>query len=223
MLLHARRLDAVAAHPAVDRGHHQRKEAEQEKDLLAQELSHRVKNTLAVVQSLAMQTDGRTRSVEAYREAFVGRLQALARAQDLLLEAHWRGTDLKALVDQAVAAYRVDHPEVVEIDGEPVAITAKQGLGLSLILHELGTNAAKYGALSRSKGRLHVSWQIEEASGRRVRLRWQERHGPAVVPPAAKGFGTRLIQRACEYELEGAVELDYAPSGLSCELVFPVG
>jgi two-component system CheB/CheR fusion protein len=189
---------------------------------LAQELSHRVKNTLAVVQSLAMQTDGRHRSVEAYREAFVGRLQALARAQNLLLEAHWRGTNLKVLVEQAVAAYRADHPEVVEVEGESVAVTPRQGLGLSLILHELGTNAAKYGALTRSEGRLHISWQIEDASDRRVRLRWQERHGPAVEPPAVRGFGTRLIERACEYELEGEVELNYAPSGLSCELVFPI-
>jgi two-component system, chemotaxis family, CheB/CheR fusion protein len=200
-----------------------RKENERERELLAQELSHRVKNTLAVVQSLAMQTDGRIRSVEAYREAFIGRLQALARAQNLLLEARWRGTDLKVLVEQAVAAYRVDHPQVVEAEGEPVAVTPRQGLGLSLILHELGTNAAKHGALTRSDGRLHVSWQVEAGSERRVRLRWQERHGPVVEPPAAKGFGTRLIERACEYELGGNVELNYAPSGLSCELVFPVG
>jgi two-component system CheB/CheR fusion protein len=199
-----------------------RKENERERELLAAELSHRVKNTLAVVQSLAMQTDGRIGTVAAYREAFVGRLQALARAHNALVDAHLRGTDLKTLVEEAVAAYRVDHPDVVEVEGEPVAITAKQGLGLSLILHELGTNAAKYGALTRSKGRLYVSWQIEAESRRSVRLRWQERHGPAVAAPGEKGFGTRLIERACAYELEGEVELDYAPSGLSCELVFPV-
>jgi two-component system CheB/CheR fusion protein len=223
MLLHARRHDAVQLILLSIQDITERKEAEQEKDLLAQELSHRVKNTLAVVQSLATQTDGRARSVEAYREAFVGRLQALARAQNLLLEAHWRGTNLKALVEQAVAAYRVDHPEVIEIEGEPVPIAPRQGLGLSLILHELGTNAAKHGALTRSEGRLHISWQVQAASDRRVRLRWQERHGPMVEPPAARGFGTRLIERACEYELGGEVELEYAPDGLSCELVFPVG
>jgi two-component system, chemotaxis family, CheB/CheR fusion protein len=200
-----------------------RKENERERELLAQELSHRVKNTLAVVQSLALQTDGRARSVEAYRQAFVGRLQALARAQNLLHEAHWRGTNLRALVEQTVAVYRMDHPQVVEVEGEPIAVTPRQGLGLSLILHELGTNAAKHGALTRSEGRLHISWQVEQASDRRVRLRWQERHGPAIAPPTTKGFGTRLIERACEYELEGEVELEYAPSGLSCELVFPVG
>jgi two-component system CheB/CheR fusion protein len=222
MLLYACRLDAAQLILLSIQDFTERRQAEQEKDLLAQELSHRVKNTLAVVQSLATQTDGRTRSVEAYREAFVGRLQALASAQNLLLEAHWRGTNLRALVEQVVAAYRVDQPEVVGIEGEPVAVSPRQGLGLGLILHELGTNAAKYGALSRSEGRLHVSWQVEAGSERRVRLRWQERDGPAVGPPAARGFGTRLIERACEYELEGEVELNYAPSGLSCELVFPI-
>jgi two-component system CheB/CheR fusion protein len=160
-----------------------RKENGRERELLAQELSHRVKNTLAVVQSLALQTDGRHRSVDAYRDAFVGRLHALARAQNLLLEARWRGTNLKVLVEQAVAAFRAGHPEVVEVEGEPVAITSRQGLGLSLILHELGTNAAKYGALSRGEGRLRVSWQIEKDAERRVRLRWQEHHGPAAEAP----------------------------------------
>jgi two-component sensor histidine kinase len=91
-----------------------RKRAEQERELLAQELSHRVKNTLAVVHSLAMQSNGRPRSVEAYREAFLGRLQALAGAHNLLLDAHWRSADLKTLVEQALAPYRVDHPEMVK-------------------------------------------------------------------------------------------------------------
>jgi two-component system, chemotaxis family, CheB/CheR fusion protein len=200
----------------------ERKRAEDERELLAQELSHRAKNILAVVQSLAMQTDGRIRSVEAFRDAFVGRLRALAHAHSLLLDAQWRGADVKTMVEQAVAAYRVDDPEVVEVKGESVAITPKQALGLSLVLHELGTNAAKYGALSRHEGRLRVSWRIEEDSGRRVRLKWEERHGPVVEPPSEKGFGIQLIERACSYELEGAVELDFASDGLSCVVVFPL-
>ena len=200
-----------------------RKRAEEERELLARELSHRVKNTLAVVQALALQTDGQARSLEAYRHAFLGRLQALARANDLLLEAQMRGADLRHLVEQAVEAYRVDHPEVVEIEGAPAMLTAKQALGLNLVLHELGTNAAKYGALSRSEGRVRVSWKIEGGQARRVRLRWQESHGPTVAPPAEKRFGTRLIERASSYELDGTAELDYAPGGLSCELDFPLG
>jgi PAS domain S-box-containing protein len=199
-----------------------RKRAEEERELLARELSHRVKNTLAVVQALAMQTNGRIQSVEAFREAFVGRLHAMARAHSLLLDAHWRSADLKSLVEQTVAAYQVDDPEVVEVEGDLVVITPKQGLGLSLVLHELGTNAAKYGALSSSEGRLRVSWQVEHGSARRLRLTWEERHGPKVEPPTEKGFGLQLIKRACTYELEGEVELDYAPEGLTCVVVFPL-
>lgn len=158
-----------------------------------------------------------------FRETFVGRLSALARAHSLVLDADWHGADLKPLVEQALQPYRVDHPEVVEIEGEAVTLGARQGLGLSLVLHELGTNAAKYGALSQSEGRVHVSWQVEGGrQGRRVRLRWDETGGPAVESPAEKGFGTRLIERACTYELEGEVELHYPPHGLHCEVIFPV-
>jgi two-component system CheB/CheR fusion protein len=200
----------------------ERKRWEDELQLLARELSHRVKNTLAVVQALASQTNGRIRSVEAFREAFVGRLQALARAHNLLLDANWRSADLKTLVEQMLDAYRVDHPEVVEVEGAPVALSPRQGLGLSLMLHELGTNAAKYGALSRPEGRVQVSWQIEEASDRRLRLKWEERHGPRVKPPTEKGFGLRLIERAASAELDGAAELSFARDGLTCDLVFPL-
>jgi two-component system CheB/CheR fusion protein len=199
-----------------------RKRWEEELQLLARELSHRVKNTLAVVQSLAMQTDGRIQSVEAFREAFVGRLRALARAHNLLLDTNWRSADLTTLVEQTLAAYRVDHPEVVEVMGEPVPLTPKQGLGLSLMLHELGTNAAKYGALSRDQGRLRVSWHVEEMSDRRLWLKWEERHGPRVKPPTEKGFGLQLIERAASYELDGSVKLKFAPGGLACEVVFPL-
>jgi two-component sensor histidine kinase len=120
-------------------------------------------------------------------------------------------------------AYRVDQPDVIEIDGEPVPLAPNQGLGLSLILHELGTNAAKYGALSRPEGRVHVSWWVEDVRhGWRLHLIWQERDGPAVEPPQQKGFGTQLIERACTHELEGDVELDYSPGGLRCEVIFPL-
>jgi two-component system CheB/CheR fusion protein len=200
----------------------ERKRWEEELQLLARELSHRVKNTLAVVQSLAMQTDGGVQSVEAFRGAFVGRLQALARAHGILLDTNWRSADLKTLVEQTLAAYRIDHPEVAEIEGEPVALTPQQGLGLSLMLHELGTNAAKYGALSQREGRLRVSWQVEERSDRHLRLKWEERGGPRVTPPTDRGFGLQLIERAVSYELEGALELDFARDGFVCEVVFPL-
>jgi two-component system CheB/CheR fusion protein len=222
MLLHARPLDGSRLILLGMADLTERKRGEQERELLSRELSHRVKNILAVVQSLAVQTD-HSRSIEEFRETFIGRLAALARAHSLVLDADWRGADLKWLVEQALQAYRVDHPKVVEIEGESVPLSPTQGLGLSLVLHELGTNAAKYGALSRSDGCLTVSWRVEDGDrGRRLRLLWQEAGGPPVEPPAEKSFGTRLIERACTYELEGDVELNYAPDGLRCEVIFPV-
>jgi two-component system, chemotaxis family, CheB/CheR fusion protein len=222
MFLHARRLDGaqLILLGMVDLTERQRHERERE--LLMRELSHRVKNVLAVVQALANQTD-HSESVEEFRETFVGRLTALARAHSLLLDAEWRGADLRQLVEKAVEAYRVDHPDVIEIDGEPVSLSPNHGVGLSLILHELGTNAAKYGALSQHEGRVRVAWQMEGAGQeRRLRFVWQEHDGPPVEPPTGKGFGTRLIERAAGYELQGEVELDYARDGLRCELNFPV-
>jgi two-component sensor histidine kinase len=200
-----------------------RKEAEIERELLARELSHRVKNTLAVVQALALNTNGRVGSASEYRAIFIGRLRALSQAQGLLLDAHAQRAELNALVERALVAYRVKHPQVIEVRGEPAIHNTKQSLGLALILHELGTNAEKYGALSHYDGRLHVSWRVFRNDTRgRVRLSWQERHGPFVTPPAAKGFGIHLIEQASGYELDGRVELDYAPGGLTCTLEFPL-
>jgi PAS domain S-box-containing protein len=200
-----------------------RKEAEIERELLARELSHRVKNTLAVVQALALQTNGRLGSASEYRAIFIGRLQALSQAQSLVLDAHSQRAELTSLVERSLATYVVDHPQAIEIRGVSVILTAKQSLGLALILHELGTNAAKFGALSQQEGRLRVSWQVVRTDSRdRVRLCWQERDGPTVTPPAAKGFGTQLIEQASGYELDGQVELGYAPGGLTCTLEFPL-
>jgi two-component system, chemotaxis family, CheB/CheR fusion protein len=175
MLLHARPLDGARLILLGMVDLTERKRGERERELLARELSHRVKNTLAVVRALAMQTD-HSSSVEEYRDKFIGRLSALAGAHGLLLDAQWRGA-----------------------------------------------NAAKYGALARSEGRVHVSWTVEQGDGgRRVRLRWEEQGGPDLEAPRKRGFGTRLIERACRHELEGEVELDYTPAGLRCELVFPL-
>jgi PAS domain S-box-containing protein len=200
-----------------------RKRAEMERELLARELSHRVKNIFAVVQALATQTDGRLGSVDAFREAFLGRLQAMARVHSMLLDADWRGAELGALVRDVLAAYREDRPQVVAIEGEPVKLTPQQGLGLSLILHELSTNAAKYGALSSQDGRVSVSWRKQEEEGKAsVRLCWEERGGPPVAPPTEKGFGSRLIEQAIPLQLNGSLELDYATEGLTCCITFPL-
>ena len=200
-----------------------RKRAEMERELLSRELSHRVKNVFAVIQSLATQTTGRMRSVDAFREAFLGRLHALAHAHSMLLETDWRSIALDTLVEHAVEAYRIDRPEVIDVEGELVSLTPKQGLGLSLVLHELGTNAAKYGALSQRDGRLRVFWRKERDRGNtRVRLCWEERGGPQVAPPTEKGFGSKLIEGACKLQLNGSVELNYLTEGLTCQIMFPL-
>ena len=113
---------------------------------------------------------------------------------------------------------------MIEVKGEALPLSPNQGLGLSLILHELGTNAAKYGALSHDKGPVHVSWRVADSDqGRRVRLRWEERGGPPIEAPGKRGFGLRLIERACTQELKGQVELDCMGEGLRCEIAFPLG
>lgn len=201
----------------------ERKRGEEERELLVHELSHRVKNILAVVQALAVQSSRQSESVEAFREAFLGRLHAMARAHSLLLDAQWKSADLRSLVEQAIEAYKLDNPEAIRIDGETAELTSRQGLGLSLMLHELGTNAAKYGALSKRDGWLSISWRIEDtAQGRLMRLQWRERHGPLVKPPEKQGFGTRMLERTCLHELGGEVEFDYAPEGLTCGIEFPL-
>jgi two-component system, chemotaxis family, CheB/CheR fusion protein len=200
-----------------------RKRAEKEKELLSQELSHRVKNTLAVFQALVLQTGGET--VEAFREALTGRLSNLAQIHSLLLQSDWRSADLGDVVRNALAPFGHQHEEGVSVEGAKVELSPKQASGISLILHELATNAAKYGSLSNAKGQVRISWRLHETvnPGRRVTLLWQEREGPKITPPQHKGFGTRLIERACEYELDGQAELRFERKGLTCRIVFPIG
>lgn len=198
-----------------------RKRAEAERELLANELSHRVKNTLAVVQALVMQTSAD--SVEGFREAVTGRVNNLAQAHALLLQSHWQGADLEALARKVLAAYG-QFQESVGFEGPQLGLTPKQALGLSLVLHELATNAVKYGSLSNEGGRVYILWRLQESAnpGREISLHWHEQGGPEVKPPQNQGFGTRLIERACEYELDGQVELSFEREGLTCHIVFPL-
>lgn len=219
MLFAGRRIDdGMIAEYALDIG--DRKRAEEERELLARELSHRVKNTLAVVQALARQTRGAT--IEDFRETFSGRLDALAQAHSLLLAADWRSADLRELVLRSMTAYETGG-ERVRIDGAALTITARQALGISLVLHELATNALKYGALSEQDGYVDLSWAVEAGDGStpQVRIRWKEHDGPPVILPGSSGFGGQLIIRAAEYDLEGKVEMDWAADGVSCEIAFP--
>ena len=196
--------------------------AEEHQKLLVAELSHRVKNTLAVVVSIASQTLSRAGSLAEFGELFRGRIQALAAAHSLLTAADWEAADLRALVEQAVEPYRAGDGANIEIRGERVLLRPNAALTLSLILHELTTNAAKYGALQNADGQIAVDWTVEIDGRRQLHLRWNETGGPRVRPPARRGFGVNLIERSVAYELDGSASLEYRAEGVSCEITLPL-
>ena len=188
------------------------KEAEQRQHLLFDELNHRVKNTLSIVQALAQQTL-RTRPDPAdFARAFADRLGSLARAHSLLTHDSWRGAALRDIVATALAAF-LDEGRPIEIGGDAVMVPASTTITLSLMLHELATNAAKYGALSVADGRLAIRWTTTEAgAGTAIDLHWREDNGPPVSPPKSRGFGSRLLAGSAQ-QLGAELELDYAASG----------
>ena len=197
------------------------KEAEQRQHLLFDELNHRVKNTLSIVQALAQQTL-RTRPDPAeFTRAFADRLGSLARAHSLLTHDSWRGAPLRDIVATALAAF-LDEGRPIEIGGDPVMVPASTTITLSLMLHELATNAAKYGALSVADGRLSIRWTTTEVgAGTAVDLHWWEDNGPPVSPPKSRGFGSRLLAGSAQ-QLGAELDLDYAAEGLRCRLRFQV-
>jgi two-component system CheB/CheR fusion protein len=220
MLLNARRVDHLQLILLAIEDITERRRAEREREMLVAELNHRVKNSFAVIRALATQGDG-TRSLDEYRQTLLGRMDALARTHDLLFESHWRGAELRALAS-TLRPFAGDQVEAIEIDGPRIELNARQALSVSLVLHELATNAAKYGALSMPEGRVRLSWQIEPAEDeRRLRLVWQERGGPPVTAPLEKGFGTELIRRAFGFELGGTADLAFEPEGVRLEATFP--
>ncbi|WP_018236853.1 sensor histidine kinase [Ensifer sp. BR816] len=199
-----------------------RVQREAEKDVLLGELRHRMKNLLGLVQAIARQTTADGRSGAEYRDAFIGRFNALVQAHDTAYSQTVE-TDLREVVEQALAPYSEGSTGFLIESGPAVPLAPKQIMSLSLILHELATNAIKYGALSTPTGQIHVRWEVEEASAPSLRLMWQESGGPTVEPPASSGFGSQLIEFAVSRELGGRVELNYAPAGLLVEIVAPLG
>ena len=196
-----------------------RKRTEEHRLLLLNELNHRVKNTLATVQSIAVQSFRRARTDTSGREMFQSRLLALSRAHDVLTNESWEGANLSDIAAQAIVPYRDADPTRFAVSGPSVWLSAKMALSISMALHELATNAVKYGALSNEKGRVSITWRtLKEPDGRRLRLEWSEKDGPPVVPPRRKGFGSRLIERGLAQELGGEVKIEYEPQGVWCEI-----
>jgi len=199
----------------------ERDEAEKARELLVAELNHRVKNTLSIVQAIAVQTfKANSGSSDAW-PAFEGRLLALARAHSLLTQTNWEDASLEelaALILQAHGANRVR----VGLNGPSISLSPKQALSIGLALHELSTNAMKYGALSNSSGRIDVTWERIDAGEPRLRLSWRETGGPAVKPPDRAGFGSFLLQRVLGEDLNGEVNVRFDPDGLFCLLETPL-
>jgi two-component sensor histidine kinase len=194
--------------------------ADAAKDILLAETRHRMKNLLAIVRACATQTAVDGRSGEEYRDAFLGRFQAVIAAEDLALSGSAEA-DLSALVKQALEPAGPERCRVVP--GPPVKVKKAQVVPISLILHELAANAWKYGALSKPGGVVHLTWSVAPEDGKSVlHLTWQEENGPPVIPPTRSGFGSRLIKYSAEQGLGGAVELNYDPAGLKAHVTVPV-
>jgi len=201
-----------------------RKRAEDQQRFLLDELNHRVKNTLTTVQSIATQTLRSATGPASFKEAFEGRLLALSKTHDLLTRNSWREADLHDLAKQELAPYRKSHDDRVVVDGPAVNLPARYAINLGLVLHELVTNAAKYGALSSPSGHVALTWSIVDHSDRppQLRLHWSESGGPPVEKPKRQGFGSRLIRRSIEGELAGYIVINFAPVGVSYDVSVPL-
>jgi PAS domain S-box-containing protein len=195
-----------------------KRENERQMHLVMRELTHRSKNLLAVIQAMARQTAARSDSPETFVETFSARLQAMAASHDLLVSQSWYGADLKELVCAHLAQSIDPTSAQIEIDGAPLSISSDAAQNLGLALHELTTNAAKYGALSVVDGTLRVSWRVEAGQ---VTFNWEEAGGPEVTPPERNGFGRLLLEQLVGTSLDGTVSIDFRKEGVRCEIIFP--
>ena len=186
---------------------------DQHQQMLLQELNHRVKNTLATVQALARRTFKGDAS--GRYERFEGRLLSLSKTYNLLTASEWQGARLLDIVEAELAPYKGHF----RCNGPELFVPTRTALGLSMVLHELGTNAAKHGAFSTALGQVSIEWCVQ---GNELRLEWVESHGPAVQPPKTEGFGSLLIRHTAERELQGTVLLLYPQTGVQCSIVLPL-
>ncbi len=198
----------------------ERERAEAQRELLLAELNHRVKNTLAVVQGIAHQTFRGDGALPVARRAFDGRLVALAAAHNLLTRSNWENA---SVADIAADSLQMgDQKDRVRISGPRVLLAPKEAVALAMALHELKTNAIKYGALSNERGHVELTWAVRKRANPAVHLVWQERDGPPLSPPTHRGFGSLLLERTLALDLNGKVELLYRPEGLRCGINMPL-
>src|SRR5262245_50323904 len=193
-------------------------EAEAQQRTLVEELNHRVRNMLTVVGAIANQTLSKSETPELFTEAFLGRIDSMAKSYDLVSREQWGEVSLNELVSTVLDSYTRERADRIKLGGPDIAFAPPQALALGLIFHELVTNALKYGALSTKKGRVSVTWGVEKS---RLIITWLERDGDKVKKPDRKGFGTELIERELKSTLGGRVTFDYAPEGVEVQLSIP--
>ncbi len=209
-------LDVVLKHQ--DRVMREREKVRMHQDFLMAELDHRVKNAIASIQALVKYSSAGAESLEAYTRSIQERLHAMASAHSLLAQSRWQGVNLQNIVAEQVAPFG----DRITVTGAELTLKPKAALSVALALHELITNAAKYGALSSAKGRALISWTAQTRKGERwLVFRWVEQDGPKVAPPTRTGFGRMLLERSLAYDVDGEVDLDFRPDGLVCTAMIP--
>jgi len=193
----------------------ERKQAQTRQSLLIRELHHRVKNTLATVQAVVGATARSALSIDDFYQAFVGRIISLANTHSLLTEAVWQTAPLREIMEKELRPYNDARGERISLNGPPVELPSEAAVPIGMAIHELTTNAAKYGALSVPGGKVAISWETEPAGeGTRLKLVWEERGGPEVSAPTRQGFGSRLLHRVLATQLNARVDMDFRPEGL---------
>jgi len=200
----------------------QEKKAEQHQELLINELNHRVKNTLATVQSITSQTLRNASTMEEARSALESRLFALSRAHDVLTRENWESASLRDVVAEAMAPYRHERERRLHVQGPEARVPPRMALALAMALQELATNAVKYGALSNATGTVDIRWRVARKDTARLHLTWTEEGGPPVLGPRRRGFGTRLIERSLAHDLNGRAEIRFSSEGVICIVDAPL-
>ncbi|WP_426041671.1 HWE histidine kinase domain-containing protein [Brevundimonas sp. TWP2-3-4b1] len=202
----------------IEAASRERAKAHERDKLLVAELDHRVKNTLANIQALVTQSSRNAASLTGFVEGLDRRIHSMAKAHSLLTQSRWEGVSVEGLLTEELGSY-IQGSGVVHLEGDDAVLTPKSALSLSLALHELATNAAKFGSLSRVEGQISVAWRVSDDGS--LILTWRETGGPTVMAPTRRGFGSSLIERALALETGGRATIDYAPTGVVCEIILP--
>jgi PAS domain S-box-containing protein len=208
--------DRIVGASKIARDITERKRAQERIELLSREIDHRARNLLAVIQATVHMSQVRT--LDEFKAAVGGRIQALSNAHTLLAQSHWTGADLGSLVRNELLPYQPEQISCTNVSGPDLLLGASHAQSLAMVLHELATNAAKHGALSVATGRVRVNWS-QEHDGRYL-LRWTEVGGPSTEPPRHEGFGMQVLKQLICNQLRGAMRLDWRAEGLDCEIVF---